>query len=259
MNNLDSRQLELIVRLVVEEVLKATGEPLSTEQQSGPSALKGGDVLCIATPAEAGLEQAGRQLIELQKGGVQLGLLNAGSKVPPVFGRVQFSDEAPSHSSQINNLLKKYDHFLVLNLSRQMTAELATGATTSPSSELLYQALGKGRPVVAATDPLEPTRVGCPEDPVHLTAVQQIIQRQIPVLENLGMELLFSEEIFETVAEQVQLDRKADGMKPLSGFITLEDLEGFQGRRLRVAKDARLTPLVEEWLRDNKIKVHYVD
>jgi len=247
MNNLDSRQLELIVRLVVEEVLKATGEPLSTEQQSGPSALKGGDVLCIATPAEAGLEQAGRQLIELQKGGVQLGLLNAGSKVPPVFGRVQFSDEAPSHSSQINNLLKKYDHFLVLNLSRQMTAELATGATTSPSSELLYQALGKG------------TRVGCPEDPVHLTAVQQIIQRQIPVLENLGMELLFSEEIFETVAEQVQLDRKADGMKPLSGFITLEDLEGFQGRRLRVAKDARLTPLVEEWLRDNKIKVHYVD
>ena len=254
--------LEALIRLVVEEVLKTMGPAAESASCSPacstPDDSLGGDLLCIFFDAATGLEEVGRQLGYLQTKGLRLGCIRGSCVLPETFQPIRWSDDfqqpPPGRPPQI---LERYKAILIPNLSRRALAELATGACAMPQSGLVYSALGRRLPVVAVQDPLMPERVQCTYAAIHLSAVQQMAEEQIDKVRRLGVELIPS----ETVCDYFLKTNSPGGpvKDAYRGFLTLEDIEGFQGNRIHLVRGTRLTPLAEEWLHDRGIEIRFVD
>lgn len=260
---MQDRQLEHIIRLIVEELqrsLKPEGDSIVPQSPPLPASqsVNGGDVLCLFYEPPTGLEKVGQQLTLLQERGILLGCWQPEILLPASFQSIHWNDVLTGRKPQeLREVVKGYPSILVANLSRRATAELATGATALIQGELIYQALGNRSRVLAVTDPLLPARVSCPHDPVQLSAVQSRLEEQKEALKDLGIDLILSEEVFDRLVHQVE--HQSQTVDALSGFITLEDVEGFEGREIRLIRGARLTPLALDWLRDHQIDVRYVD
>ncbi len=251
---MQEQQLEPLVRVIVEEVQQA----LQAASSSPAPRVVGGDIFCLFSQAPSGLETVGRQLALLQDRGVTLGCLQPDIELPETFQQIQWTDRlaelGAGHSARI---LKNYPAYLLANLSRRGLAELASGVTASAQSELVYLALGQKSRVTAVQDPLMAERVACPRDPIKLAAVQQDITDQLNRIKALGIDLIPSEKLFEHLSHQVE--HESQGVDALRGFVTLEDVEGSEGREIRLIRGTKLTPLAEDWLRDHRIEIRFID
>jgi len=250
------RQIEPLIRIVVEEVLRALGSGASVAPSSPPPSLAGGDVYCLFCDASVGLEEVGRQLGFLKNRGVSFGCLNLPPDAPLSLTGLPWKDRLPLGAS-LPDLWDRYKTCVIANLSRRGLAELATGVTASPVSELVYRALGKRIRVLAVDDPLRADRVKDPFDPIHLSSVQQTLEEQREKALELGIELIGSESILEHLSQPMKTANLAEDA--YRGFVTLEDLEGFKGRQIRVLRGTKLTPLADEWLRDRGIELRWID
>jgi len=252
--------LEQLVRVVVEEVRRSL-QPISSSirtLEASDIPVAGGDVFCLFYDAPTGLEAVGRQLGMLQDRGVTMGRLQPEFGLPESFQRLKWSDTWPEmKTGDAGRILKNYSSYLVANLSRRALAELASGVTASPQSELIYLALGQKSRVSAVQDPLVADRVTCPGDPIKLAPVQSAIAEQMNQAKDLGIDLIFSEGVFEHLSFQVEHESQA--VDALRGFVTLEDVEGFEGREVRVVRGTKVTPLAQDWLRDHGIEVRLID
>lgn len=254
---MQAQEVESLVRMVVEEVQRALPQAASAVSPSAPE-LAGGDVFCLFYNASTGLETVGLQLQRLQEQGVTLGCFGPDLPLPETFRPIEWRDRlsqlGPRERARV---LKNYRSYLVANLSRRGLAELASGVTASPQSELAYLALGQKSRVTAVQDPLLPERVPCPRDPVKLAAVQADVTEQMNRLRDLGVDTVLSETLFEHLNHQV--GHESGAVDALRGFVTLEDVEGFEGREIRLIRGTRLTPLAEDWLRDHRIALRFID
>jgi hypothetical protein len=242
------------VRIVVEEVQKA----LQPKAPLPSPNVTGGDIFCLFYDAPTGLETVGRQLEHLQEQGVTLGCFQSGIRLPETFQPIQWSDHlARLGASEAGRVLKNYSLYLVANLSRQGLAELATGVTASPQSQLVYSALGQKSRVTAVQDPLMAARVSCPHDPIKLAPVQADITDHLNRVKDLGVDPIPSEALLDHLSHQVGHESQA--VDALHGFVTLEDVEGYEGRQIRVIRDTKITPLAEDWLRDHRIELRWID
>jgi hypothetical protein len=260
---MQQEQLEQLIRIVAEEV-ERVGRPQETcavacSPFSGTSAsIRGGDVFCIFYCATSGLETVGQQLAALQSRGTTLGCLLSEVNLPESFRNIQWTDQLTQLGPQdFDPLLKGYRVLLLANLSRRGVSELGSAVTTLPKSDLVYRALGSRKRVVGVQDALDARRVTCPDDPMKLTAVQELLGDYLERVKKLGVELVYSEQVGERIGHAL-----TQGNRPLDtyqGFLTLEDLENFQGTEIQVARGTRLTPLAQEWLQDRGVEIRMVD
>lgn len=257
MSPVQDRQLEPLIRIVVEEILRALGPGASSATpRSLPQSISGGDVLCLFFDAPTGLNEVGQQLGYLVNQGISVGCMNLPPDAPPSIARLPWRDRI-SPDVSLPSLWDRYRTCLIANLSRRGLAELATGVTASRMSELTYQALGNRIRVLAVDDPLCTDRVESPGDPIHLSAIQKTLHEQREKALDLGIELIFSENVLDRLSQPLRTANQAEDA--YRGFVTLEDLEGFKERQIRVLRGTKLTPLADEWLRDHGIEVRWID
>ncbi len=256
MSQAQDRQIEPLIRIVVEEVLRALGLGASAAPSSLPSSIVGGDICCLFYDASTGLEEVGRQLGFLKNQGVSFGCMNLPPDAPLSISGLPWKDRLPL-SASLPSLWDRYKTCLIVNLSRRGLSELATGVTASPVSEMVYRAVGKRIRVLAIEDPLRTDRVKDPSDPIHLSPVRRTLEEQREKALELGIELIASESVLEHLSQPLKTANLAEDA--YRGFVTLEDLEGFQGRQIRLLRGTKLTPLAEEWLRDRGIELRWID
>ena len=251
---MQDQQLEPLVRVIVEEVQRA----LQPASSAAPLTVAGGNVFCLFYEAPTALEVVGRQMVLLQDRGVTFGCLQPGIVLPEVFRQIEWNDCLKELGTEgLGQVLKNYEFYLIANLSRRALAELATGVTASIQSELVYQAMGQKSRVAAVQDPLAVDRVDCPQDPIKLAPVQSEIADQLDRLRDLGVDLVLSETLYDHLSHQVE--HESQTVDALRGFVTLEDVEGFEGREIRLVRGTKLTPLAQDWLRDHRIEIRFVD
>lgn len=253
---MQEQQIESLVRIVVDEVQRAL-QPAAPAPP--PLDVAGGDIFCLFyDDASTGLETVGRQLLRLQEEGITLGCVEPGLRLPEVFQSIQWSDRLTRlGAKEAGRVLKSYSSYLVANLSRQGLAELASGVTASPQSRLVYSALGQRSRVTAVQDSLMAARVACPRDPVKLAPVQADISDHLNRIRDLGVDSILSEALCDHLSHQVGHESQA--VDALQGFVTLDDVEGYEGRQIRVIRGTKITPLAEDWLRDHRIEVRWID
>ena len=256
---MQNQQIEDLTRIIVEEILKSLGpsrESAPCQKATGPNPVAGGDLFCLFYEMPSGLQEVGEQLKYLQNQGVRLGCMESPLELPPSFSNISWRDRLPSGTFPAN-ILDRYKSYLIANLSRRALAELATGVTAWPMSELIYRALGRRSRVIAVRDPLIPNRVECSWDPIKLSPVQNAIEEGLEKIKELGIEVIQSENVMEALSQTPQSSNQAEGA--YRGFVTLEDLEGFDQNQIRLLRGTKTTPLVDEWLRDKGIEVRWID
>ncbi len=138
-----------------------------------------------------------------------------------------------------------YQHIVLPVFSHPMAAKLALGAVDTPSTYLVYEALLRGKTVIAVSDALKQDNAS-----QHINAIKV---EYVNVLSELGVQLIPMIQIAESVNKKTS-DSSASLDRPLISASTISNLDA-NVRELVYAKQTIITPLAREHAKKRGIKL----
>jgi len=151
--------------------------------------------------------------------------------------------------SNIANFLETYQQIVLPVFSYPMVAKLALRLVDTPCTYLVFEALSKGKKVIAASDALHQGEVSVKTGPIF----SKFEKDYVNALSELGVQLVPMTQIAESVIESVRGSR-AIVEKTLISATTISNLDA-DVRELVYASPAIITPLAREHAKKRGIEL----
>ena len=151
--------------------------------------------------------------------------------------------------SNIANFLETYQQIVLPVFSYPMVAKLALRLVDTPCTYLVFEALSKGKKVIAASDALHQGKVSVKTGPIF----SKFENDYVNALSELGVQLVPMTQIAESVIESVRGSR-AIVEKTLISATTISNLDA-DVRELVYASPAIITPLAREHAKKRGIEL----
>ncbi|RKU17265.1 hypothetical protein C6500_15850 [Candidatus Poribacteria bacterium] len=165
---------------------------------------------------------------------------------------VAFGEENVLQENALNNIttfLETYQHIVLPVFSYPMAAKLALRLVDTPCTYLVFEALSKGKQVIAASDTLHQGEVSVKTGPIF----SKLENDYVNALAELGVQLVPMTQIAESVVERVSGSR-AIVEKTLISATTISNLDA-DVRELVYASPAIITPLAREHAKKRGIEL----
>ena len=163
-----------------------------------------------------------------------------------------FGEENVLQENTLNNistLLESYQKIVLPAFSYPMAAKLALRLVDTPCTYLVFEALSKGKKVIAASDALNQSEVSVKTGPIF----NKLENNYVNALSELGVQLVSMTQIAESVIESVSGSR-AIVEKTLISATTISNLDA-DVRELVYATPAIITPLAREHAKKRGIEL----
>ena len=163
-----------------------------------------------------------------------------------------FGEENVLQENTLNNistLLESYQKIVLPAFSYPMAAKLALRLVDTPCTYLVFEALSKGKKVIAASDALNQSEVSVKTGPIF----NKLENNYVNALSELGVQLVSMTQIAESVIENVSGSR-AVVEKTLISATTISNLDA-DVRELVYANPAIITPLAREHAKKRGIEL----
>ena len=147
--------------------------------------------------------------------------------------------------TNIPTLVDRYQQIVLPVFSYPMVAKLALRLVDTPCSYLVFEALSKGKKVIAASDALNQGETSTETGTIEVNYVN--------VLSELGVQLVPMMQIAESVKEKTN-SSSATSEKPLVSASTISNLDP-SVQKLIYANHAIITPLAREHAKKRGIKL----
>ena len=151
--------------------------------------------------------------------------------------------------SDITAFVETYQQIVLPVFSYPMAAKLALRLVDTPCTYLVFEALSKGKKVIAASDALNQDEVSVKTDPIF----SKLENDYVNALSELGVQLVPMTQIAESVIERVSGSR-AIVEKTLISATTISNLDA-DVRELVYANPAIITPLAREHAKKRGIEL----
>lgn len=151
--------------------------------------------------------------------------------------------------SDITAFVENYQQIVLPVFSYPMAAKLALRLVDTPCTYLVFEALSKGKKVIAASDALNQNEVSVKTDPIFSTLENNYVN----ALSELGVQLVPMTQIAESVIERVSGSR-AVVEKTLISATTISNLDA-DVRKLVYVNPAIITPLAREHAKKRGIEL----
>lgn len=149
----------------------------------------------------------------------------------------------------IRTLVDAYQQVVLPVFSHPMAAKLALGLVDTPCTYLVFEALSKGKKVIAASDALNQSEVSIKRNPIF----SKLKDDYVNVLPELGVQLVPMTRIAESIMERTDTSR-AVVEKTLISAATISDLDA-DVRELVYVNRAVITPLAREYAKKRGIEL----
>lgn len=159
------------------------------------------------------------------------------------FGKDNILDE--NDLTDIPIFVDAYQQIVLPVFSHPMVAKLALRLVDTPCSYLVFEALSRGKKVIAASDALNQGETA--------TEIDTLEVKYVNVLSELGVQLVPMMQIAESVKETTDSSH-ATSEKPLISASTISNLDA-DVRELVYANPAIITPLAREHAKKRGIKL----
>ena len=232
------------IRKIVEQVLEARA---STDSQAADAQ----KLLAIFGATQLELDEPIQQLRACMRNGWKITIIlsDLATKVlnlEPIhaaFGEENVLQE--NGLTDIPTFVDLYQQIVLPVFSHPMAAKLALGLVDTPSTYLVYEALLRGKTVIATSDALNRDKTS---EQINAIAVEYV-----NVLSELGVQLIPMIQIAESVNEKTN-DSSVSLDGPLMSASTISNL-GANVRELVYAKQTIITPLAREHAKKRGIKL----
>ena len=236
------------IRRIVERVLQ---EQTSTSTQT----IHEKRLLAIFGATQLELDQPIQQLQTCRQNGWKITIIlsDLATKVAnlePIyaaFGEDNVSQE--NALSDITTFMETYQQIVLPVLSYPMAAKLALRLVDTPCTYLVFEALSKGKKVIAASDALNQGEVSIKTGSIF----SKLENDYVNALSELGVQLVPMTQIAESVAERVSGSR-AVVEKTLITATTISNLDT-NVRELVYANPAIITPLARDHAKKRGIQL----
>lgn len=227
---LDRPDIERIVRLVIAELMRLQGETEGTKRvHPNPLQDPGKTILILYSPILKGLEEAWDQLSLLdQEGYTLIHVLppEVSNLISPEKIKTKFQSTSPQVFSgpEAQGKIKGITfHTLVGGtLSRAEAAKVALAQTDTFFSDMVFQMLWQGRPVVLAQDGvMEPNFRIHPRSAAMADTVEAYMRR----LADYGARLVMARDLASAVRETLSGGSSAVSWEQKRTVITAQDVE----------------------------------
>ena len=151
--------------------------------------------------------------------------------------------------SDITAFVENYQQIVLPVFSYPMAAKLALRLVDTPCTYLVFEALSKGKKVIAASDALNQDEVPVKTDPIF----SKLENDYVNALSELGVQLVPMTQIAESVIERVSGSR-AVVEKTLISATTISNLDA-DVRKLVYVNPAIITPLAREHAKKRGIEL----
>ena len=149
----------------------------------------------------------------------------------------------------IRTFVDAYQQVVLPVFSHPMAAKLALGLVDTPCTYLVFEALCKGKKVIAASDALNQSEVSIRGNPIF----SKLKDDYVNVLSELGVQLVPMIQIAESIMERTGNSR-AVVEKTLISAATISNLDA-DVRELVYANPAIITPLAREHAKERGIEL----
>ena len=232
------------IRKIVEQVLEARA---STDSQAADEQ----KLLAIFGATQLELDEPIQQMRACMRNGWKITIIlsDLATKVlnlEPIhaaFGEENVLQE--NGLTDIPTFVDLYQQIVLPVFSHPMAAKLALGLVDTPSTYLVYEALLRGKTVIATSDALNQDKTS---EQINAIAVEYV-----NVLSELGVQLIPMTQIAESVNEKTN-DASVSLDGPLMSASTISNL-GANVRELVYAKQTIITPLAREHAKKRGIKL----
>ena len=232
------------IRKIVEQVLK---EHASTDSQAADEK----QLLAIFGATQLELDEPLQQLQTCMQDGWKITIIlsDLATKVlnlEPIHAA--FGEENVLQENSLTDIpafVDTYQQIVLPVFSHPMAAKLALGVVDTPATYLVYEALSKGKTVIAVSDALKQDNTS--------QQINTIKVEYVNVLSELGVQLVTMIQIAESVNNQTN-DSPTRLDRPLISASTLSNLDA-NVRELVYTKQTIITPLAREQAKKRGIKL----
>jgi len=265
------QDIERIVRLVVEEWQRQSAERFrpgssgdaASEESEGPR------VLVLYTASEAALEEVFAPLRELERRGYTLThcvspeaqeLLSPariGAGTGARLDRVLLAEETTCR----RDLLHTHRALVVATWNRVEAVKVALTCTDTWASQLIFQALLEGTPVVAVRQGVDPRlereadRAAGRQAP---PALRQVLDDYWQTLASFGVQWVEARALAEATVRLFQADGSVGSTKRPRDLVTAQEVEEAEGD-LVVSAQAIITPLALDRARERGVTIRRME
>lgn len=232
------------IRKIVEQVLE---ERASTDSQAADEK----QLLAIFGATRLELDEPIQQLRTCMQDGWKITIIfsDLATKVLNLESiYAAFGEENVLRENSLTDIpafVDTYQHIVLPVFSHPMAAKLALGVVDTPSTYLVYEALLRGKTVIAVSDALKQDNAS-----QHINAIKV---EYVNVLSELGVQLIPMIQIAESVNKKTS-DSSASLDRPLISASTISNLDA-NVRELVYAKQTIITPLAREHAKKRGIKL----
>lgn len=232
------------IRKIVERVLEAQG---SNATQIADAK----QLLAIFGATQLGLDKPLQQLRNCIHDGWKITIIlsDLATKVinpEPIYAAVGEENVLQENAlTDIATFVDTYQQIVLPVFSHPMAAKLALRLIDTPCTYLVFEALSKGKKVIAVSDALNQGEIG--------EKINRIEVEYVNLLSELGVQWVPMMQIAESVTEKMN-DSLASLDKPLISATTISNLDT-NVRELVHAKSAIITPLARDHAKKRGIKL----
>ncbi len=232
------------IRKIVERVLEAQGSnatQITDEKQ----------LLAIFGATQLELDEPLQQLRTCIHDGWKITIIlsDLATKVinpEPIYAAVGEENVLQEHTlTDITTFVDTYQQIVLPVFSHPMAAKLALRLVDTPCTYLVFEALTKGKKVIAVSDALNQGEIG--------KKINSIEGEYVNLLSELGVQWVPMMQIAESVTEKMN-DSPTSLDKPLISATTISNLDA-NVRELVHVKSAIITPLARDYAKKRGIKL----
>lgn len=236
------------IRKIVEQVLREQ-TPVTTQDAQEKR------LLVIFGATQVGLDEPIQQLHTCMQDGWKITIIlsDLATKVinlEPIhaaFGEDNILQE--NTLIDIRTFVDAYQQIVLPTFSYPMAAKLALGLVDTPCTYLVFEALSKGKKVIAASDALNESEASIKENPI----LSKLKGDYVNVLSELGVQLVPMPRIAESIMERTSNSR-AVVEKTLISAATISNLDA-DVQELVYVNPAIITPLAREHAKKRGIEL----
>ncbi len=230
------------IRKIVERVLaEQASTPTQIADEKRLLAIFGATQLTVETP----LQQL--RICEQDGWKITIILSELSTKVvnlKPIYDAYSEDDILTENTlTDISTFVNSYDQIVLPVFSHPMAAKIALGLVDTPCTYLVFEALSKGKKVIAVPDALHQNKASA--------KINAITVEYVNVLSELGVQWVPIMQIAESIKNRAN---PANLDKPLISATTILNLDA-NVQELVYAKQAIITPLAREHAKKRGIKL----
>jgi hypothetical protein len=262
----DAMDNEELVALVVAEVLRR----LATRDNRLTAIDSQRKVLAVFTGGTIGLERGLSELQQIKQAAYDISIVLSAA-AEKVIGirrlRDSLGNDIPVITSEApfpQELLRKAEAVIVPVLTQNTAAKLAYNLSDTLASQLIFQALLLGKPVIAAMNAADPEDRWRVENQFShaAPALKQALKNNLKKLVTYGMRLVpveaLTEEVTNVFAKEVKISgNNRSGRKEIIDQAAITSAARSDVKVLTVAKGSIVTPLAHDLAREHNIEIQF--